>query len=156
MCGRSRPTASPGALLGADCGPDDGRRTAALVGWVLERAALQGHTALDAEAVRAALAERAVSDPDAAVREAVEEGVALLFQEGEDEEPEEDEAAEEGGLAPDADTPREPVGSFWASTATPWPRRVSPTVWPGWSTPARRPPTGRRPLPPPRARRRPS
>ncbi|NUW01251.1 helix-hairpin-helix domain-containing protein [Streptomyces sp. CAI 127] len=97
------------ALLGADCGPDDGRRTAALVGWVLERAALQGHTALDAEAVRAALAERAVSDPDAAVREAVEEGVALLFQEGEDEEPEEDEAAEEGGLAPDADTAREPV-----------------------------------------------
>ncbi len=97
------------ALLGADCGPDDGRRTAALVGWVLERAALQGHTALDAEAVRAALAERAVSDPDAAVREAVEEGVALLFQEGQDEEPEEDEAAEEGGLAPDADTPREPV-----------------------------------------------
>ncbi|MET8728275.1 helix-hairpin-helix domain-containing protein [Streptomyces parvus] len=96
------------ALLGADCGPDDGRRTAALVGWVLERAALQGHTALDAEAVRAALAERAVSDPDAAVREAVEEGVALLFQEGEDEEPEEGEAAE-GGLAPDADTPREPV-----------------------------------------------
>ncbi|MFI0877973.1 DNA helicase RecD [Streptomyces sp. CS149] len=97
------------ALLGSDCGPDDGRRTAALVGWVLERAALQGHTALDAEAVRAALAERAVSDPDAAVREAVEEGVALLFQEGEDEEPEEDEAAEEGGLAPDADTAREPV-----------------------------------------------
>ncbi|MFC8698304.1 helix-hairpin-helix domain-containing protein [Streptomyces parvus] len=97
------------ALLGADCGPDDGRRTAALVGWALERAALQGHTALDAEAVRAALAERAVSDPDAAVREAVEEGVALLFREGEDEEPEEDEAAEEGGLAPDADTAREPV-----------------------------------------------
>ncbi|MFD0424756.1 helix-hairpin-helix domain-containing protein [Streptomyces parvus] len=97
------------ALLGADCGPDDGRRTAALVGWVLERAALQGHTALAAEAVRAALAERAVSDPDAAVREAVEEGVALLFREGEGEEPEEDEAAEEGGLAPEADTAREPV-----------------------------------------------
>ncbi|WP_432023797.1 helix-hairpin-helix domain-containing protein [Streptomyces parvus] len=97
------------ALLGADCGPDDSRRTAALVGWALERAALQGHTALDAEAVREALAERAVSDPDAAVREAVEEGVALLFREGEDEEPEEDEAAEEGGLAPDADTAREPV-----------------------------------------------
>ncbi|MFD4018558.1 helix-hairpin-helix domain-containing protein [Streptomyces sindenensis] len=97
------------ALLGADCGPDDSRRTAALVGWVLERAALQGHTALDAEAVRAALAERAVSDPDAAVREAVEEGVALLFQEGEDEEPEGDGTADEDGLAPDADTPREPV-----------------------------------------------
>ncbi|MFD3820387.1 helix-hairpin-helix domain-containing protein [Streptomyces rubiginosohelvolus] len=101
------------ALLGADCGPDDGRRTAALVGWVLERAALQGHTALDAEAVRAALAERAVSDPDAAVLEAVEEGVALLFQEGGDEEPEETEAdaeeTDEGGLAPDADAPGEPV-----------------------------------------------
>ncbi|MEU2406057.1 helix-hairpin-helix domain-containing protein [Streptomyces rubiginosohelvolus] len=101
------------ALLGADCGPDDGRRTAALVGWVLERAALQGHTALDAEAVRAALAERAVSDPDAAVLEAVEEGVALLFQEGGDEEPEETEAGaeetDEGGLAPDADAPGEPV-----------------------------------------------
>ncbi|MGW7588390.1 helix-hairpin-helix domain-containing protein [Streptomyces rubiginosohelvolus] len=101
------------ALLGADCGPDDGRRTAALVGWVLERAALQGHTALDAGDVRAALAERAVSDPDAAVLDAVEEGVALLFQEGGDEEPEETgaDAAETdgGGLAPDADAPGEPV-----------------------------------------------
>ncbi|MFF3034933.1 helix-hairpin-helix domain-containing protein [Streptomyces rubiginosohelvolus] len=101
------------ALLGADCGPDDGRRTAALVGWVLERAALQGHTALDSGAVRAALAGRAVSDPDAAVLEAVEEGVALLFQEGGDEEPEETEAdaaeRDEGGLAPDADAPGEPV-----------------------------------------------
>ncbi|MFF3530707.1 helix-hairpin-helix domain-containing protein [Streptomyces rubiginosohelvolus] len=101
------------ALLGADCGPDDGRRTAALVGWVLERAALQGHTALDAEAVRAALAERAVSDPDAAVLDAVEEGVALLFREGGDEEPDEvgtdADETDEGGLAPDADAPREPV-----------------------------------------------
>ncbi|WP_331254529.1 helix-hairpin-helix domain-containing protein, partial [Streptomyces halstedii] len=70
------------ALLGADCGPDDERRTAALVGWVLERAALRGHTALDATEVRAALAERAVSDPEAAVRHAVAEGVVLVFQEG--------------------------------------------------------------------------
>ncbi|MEV7162130.1 helix-hairpin-helix domain-containing protein [Streptomyces microflavus] len=72
------------ALLGAACGPDDGRRTSALVGWLLERAALQGHTALDAEAVRAALAERSVSDPEEAVRNAVEEGVVLVFQEGAD------------------------------------------------------------------------
>ncbi|MEV3949106.1 ATP-dependent RecD-like DNA helicase [Streptomyces halstedii] len=70
------------ALLGADCGPDDERRTAALVGWVLERAALRGHTALDATEVRAALAERAVGDPEAAVRHAVAEGVVLVFQEG--------------------------------------------------------------------------
>lgn len=70
------------ALLGADCGPDDERRTAALVGWLLERAALQGHTAQDASDVRAALAERAVTDPDAAVQHAIAEGVVLVFQEG--------------------------------------------------------------------------
>ncbi|MET9767790.1 helix-hairpin-helix domain-containing protein [Streptomyces sp. NPDC006415] len=102
------------ALLGDGCGPDDGRRTAALVGWLLERAALQGHTALDAGTVRAALAERAVSDPDAAVREAVEEGVALLF--GEDEELEPDDTGAEDGVADgavpeeeDAEAEREPV-----------------------------------------------
>ncbi|MFF0287412.1 ATP-dependent RecD-like DNA helicase [Streptomyces sp. NPDC005262] len=70
------------ALLGAACGPDDERRTAALVGWLLERAALQGHTALDASVVRAALAEHAVTDPEAAVQHAVAEGVVLVFQEG--------------------------------------------------------------------------
>ncbi|MGW3406844.1 helix-hairpin-helix domain-containing protein, partial [Streptomyces zhihengii] len=70
------------ALLGAACGPDDERRAAALVGWVLERAALRGHTAQDASAVRAALAERQVPDPDKAVQQAVESGVALVFQEG--------------------------------------------------------------------------
>ncbi|WP_392875673.1 ATP-dependent RecD-like DNA helicase [Streptomyces sp. LN499] len=82
------------ALLGADCGPDDERRTAALVGWLLERAALQGHTALDASAVRAALAERVVTDPEAAVQHAVAEGVVLVFQEEGLDEPA-DEGAEE-------------------------------------------------------------
>ncbi|MFB7916331.1 helix-hairpin-helix domain-containing protein [Streptomyces sp. NPDC056061] len=72
------------ALLGAGTGPDDERRTAALVGWLLERAALRGHTALDAAAVRASLAEHAVADPDAAVQHAVAEGVVLVFQEDED------------------------------------------------------------------------
>ncbi|MFE2977077.1 helix-hairpin-helix domain-containing protein [Streptomyces sp. NPDC059258] len=101
------------ALLGDGCGPDDGRRTAALVGWVLERAALQGHTALDADTVRTALAERAVSDPDAAVREAVEEGVALLFGENEEQEPD-DTGAEDGEAdgavsEEDAEAEREPV-----------------------------------------------
>ncbi|MFJ7255872.1 helix-hairpin-helix domain-containing protein [Streptomyces sp. NPDC098085] len=71
------------ALLGAGCGPDDERRTAALVGWLLERAALQGHTALDGTAVRAALAERSVSDPGAAVDHAVAEGVVLAFRDDE-------------------------------------------------------------------------
>ncbi|MFH8692270.1 helix-hairpin-helix domain-containing protein [Streptomyces anulatus] len=100
------------ALLGAGCGPDDGRRTAALVGWLLERAALQGHTALDADAVRTALADRAVGDPDAAVRDAVEEGVALVFQEGDEPSTDDDGAADSDGEADeagDADVAREPV-----------------------------------------------
>ncbi|MGW1705764.1 ATP-dependent DNA helicase [Streptomyces sp. NPDC002206] len=94
------------ALLGAACGPDDERRTAALVGWLLERAALQGHTALDASAVRAALAERAVTDPEAAVQHAVAEGVVLVFQEGLDEL--DDEAAEE--LAESAEQAEDSAG----------------------------------------------
>ncbi|ARF71688.1 DNA helicase RecD [Kitasatospora albolonga] len=96
------------ALLGAACGPDDGRRTAALVGWLLERAALQGHTALEIEAVRAALAERAVSDPEEAVRNAVDEGVALRFPEdddptGPDAAYEEEEYDGEGGASAEGD-----------------------------------------------------
>ncbi|WP_328909231.1 ATP-binding domain-containing protein [Streptomyces sp. NBC_00234] len=105
------------ALLGAGCGPDDERRTAALVGWLLERAALQGHTALDASAVRTALAERAVTDPDAAVEHAVAEGVVLLFEEGMDPtgsaapaEPDEDDQAEQPGesAGEDADDAQQP------------------------------------------------
>ncbi|MFD4759145.1 helix-hairpin-helix domain-containing protein [Streptomyces sp. NPDC058439] len=98
------------ALLGAGCGPDDERRTSALVGWLLERAALQGHTALDATAVRAALAERAVSDPAAAVEHAVAEGVVLVFRDGQ-----EDEGDQEPGAPAEAEesaegrTGQEPV-----------------------------------------------
>ncbi|MFI5631834.1 ATP-dependent RecD-like DNA helicase [Streptomyces sp. NPDC051664] len=92
------------ALLGAACGPDDERRTAALVGWLLERAALQGHTALDASGVRAALAECAVTDPEAAVQHAVAEGVVLVFQEGLDEPADEgtEELSESGEQAEDS------------------------------------------------------
>ncbi|MGW0668940.1 helix-hairpin-helix domain-containing protein [Streptomyces sp. NPDC002746] len=92
------------ALLGAECGPDDERRTDALIGWLLERAALQGHTALDAAEVRAALTGRSVSDPDAAVQHAVAEGVVLVFQDGAEDGAEE-EAQEEGPEA--AETPAE-------------------------------------------------
>ncbi|MFE7567259.1 helix-hairpin-helix domain-containing protein [Streptomyces sp. NPDC057539] len=70
------------ALLGAACGPGDERRTAALVGWLLERAALQGHTALEAASVRDTLSEHAVPDPHEAVRHAIAEGAVLVFQEG--------------------------------------------------------------------------
>ncbi|MFF3394869.1 helix-hairpin-helix domain-containing protein [Streptomyces sp. NPDC002669] len=96
------------ALLGAGCGPDDGRRTAALIGLLLERAALRGHTAQDAATVRAALAEHAVTDPGAALERAVAEGVVLAFRDGpEDPEPE---TAEEPGARADGDAPEpEPV-----------------------------------------------
>ncbi|MFP1628720.1 helix-hairpin-helix domain-containing protein [Streptomyces sp. 5K101] len=76
------------ALLGDACGPGDKRRARALVTWLLERAALQGHTAQDASAVRAALAERTVPDPDEAVRQAVADGAVLVFQEGVEDEQE--------------------------------------------------------------------
>ncbi|OKI98958.1 DNA helicase RecD [Streptomyces sp. CB01249] len=75
-------------LLGPACGPDDERRAAALTGWVLEQAALRGHTALDADRVREALAGRGVSDPEAAVQHAVAEGVVLVFQDGPEEQEE--------------------------------------------------------------------
>ncbi|WP_329421928.1 ATP-binding domain-containing protein [Streptomyces sp. NBC_01693] len=100
------------ALLGAGCGPDDERRTAALVGWLLERAALRGHTAMDADEVRTALAGFAVTEPAEAVQHAVAEGVVLVFQDEEAEEgaPEPERAEETGepsGDAPQAD--QEPV-----------------------------------------------
>ncbi|MGW1983388.1 helix-hairpin-helix domain-containing protein [Streptomyces collinus] len=68
------------ALLGADCGPDDERRGRALTVWLLEQAASAGHTALELPALTAALAQRAVPDPDAAVQSTLAEGEALAFQ----------------------------------------------------------------------------
>ncbi|AJT68167.1 hypothetical protein T261_6557 [Streptomyces lydicus] len=68
------------ALLGSDCGPDDERRAQALVLWLLEQAAVAGHSALEATALRAALAQRAVPDPDAALQTAIAEGAVLVFQ----------------------------------------------------------------------------
>ncbi|MEV0254967.1 helix-hairpin-helix domain-containing protein [Streptomyces sp. NPDC050732] len=68
------------ALLGPECGPDDERRGRAITVWLLEQAALAGHTALDSAALTAALGQRAVPDPDAAVQSALAEGDALVFQ----------------------------------------------------------------------------
>ncbi|WP_053697828.1 helix-hairpin-helix domain-containing protein [Streptomyces sp. NRRL F-5755] len=68
------------ALLGPACGPDDERRAQALVGWLLEQAALAGHSALEASALRAALAQRSVPDPDEALQTAIAEGAVLVFQ----------------------------------------------------------------------------
>lgn len=69
------------ALLDGDCGPGDDRRTAALVVWQLERAARQGHTAVESASVCAALAERSVPEPADALQRAAADGVVLVFDE---------------------------------------------------------------------------
>lgn len=68
------------ALLGAECGPDDERRGRAMTVWLLEQAALAGHTALELSRLTATLAQRGVPDPDAAVQSTLAEGEALAFQ----------------------------------------------------------------------------
>lgn len=89
------------ALLGAECHPDDERRGRAVTVWLLEQAALAGHTALDAPALTAALAQRAVPDPDAAVQSALAEGDALVFQDALDTAPPaQEEGAEESEERP--------------------------------------------------------
>ncbi|MFJ9616513.1 helix-hairpin-helix domain-containing protein [Streptomyces noursei] len=68
------------ALLGPACGPGDERRAQALIGWLLEQAAVAGHSALEASALRAALAQRAVPEPDEALQSAIADGAVLVFQ----------------------------------------------------------------------------
>ncbi|MGW3506771.1 helix-hairpin-helix domain-containing protein [Streptomyces sp. NPDC000994] len=84
------------ALLGAECGPDDERRGRAFTVWLLEQAALAGHTALEAPALTAALAQRAVPDPEAALNGTLAEGEALVFQDALDDAPATEEADEDG------------------------------------------------------------
>ncbi|WP_370517024.1 helix-hairpin-helix domain-containing protein, partial [Streptomyces acidiscabies] len=85
------------ALLGAECGPADERRGRAVTLWLLEQAALAGHTALELSALTAALAQRGVPDTDGAVQDTVAEGEALIFQD----------ALEEPGAAPAQDDDEE-------------------------------------------------
>ncbi|MDO0916168.1 ATP-dependent RecD-like DNA helicase [Streptomyces sp. DT2A-34] len=73
------------ALLGAECGPDDERRGRAVTVWLLEQAALAGHTAVEMPTLTAALAQRGVPDADTAVHSALAEGEALVFQDALDE-----------------------------------------------------------------------
>ncbi|GAB1330568.1 helix-hairpin-helix domain-containing protein [Streptomyces sennicomposti] len=68
------------ALLGAESRPDDERRGRAFTVWLLEQAALAGHTSLEASALTSALALRGVPDADAALQSALAEGEALVFQ----------------------------------------------------------------------------
>ncbi|MBT1096168.1 helix-hairpin-helix domain-containing protein [Streptomyces sp. Tu102] len=91
------------ALLGAEAGPDDERRGRAVTVWLLEQAALAGHTALELPALTAALAQRGVPDADAAVQNTLAEGEALAFQDALDEPgapARRDEEAEEGEERP--------------------------------------------------------
>ncbi|MFJ4203289.1 helix-hairpin-helix domain-containing protein [Streptomyces sviceus] len=88
-------------LLGAACAPDDERRGRAVTVWLLEQAALAGHTALEMPALVAALAQRGVPDADAAVQSTIAEAEALVFQDALDPaapEPAEDD--EEGAERP--------------------------------------------------------
>ncbi|MEU8578279.1 helix-hairpin-helix domain-containing protein [Streptomyces asoensis] len=73
------------ALLGPECSPDDERRGRAVTVWLLEQAALAGHTALELPALTAALGRQAVPDADAAVQGTLAEGEALAFQDALDE-----------------------------------------------------------------------
>ncbi|MDQ8703042.1 helix-hairpin-helix domain-containing protein [Streptomyces sp. LHD-70] len=68
------------ALLGDACRPDDERRDRAVAVWLLEQAAVAGHTALDAPALESTLGRYGVADADAAVQSAIAEGDLLVFQ----------------------------------------------------------------------------
>ncbi|MFK3734374.1 helix-hairpin-helix domain-containing protein [Streptomyces sp. NPDC088090] len=96
------------ALLGDACGPDDPRRAVALTVWLLDRAALRGHTALTLDEVAAGLARHGVPDPEEAVGTAVSEGAVLLFQEEDAEDAAPEEGAEPGAGAGSDEGPAEP------------------------------------------------
>ncbi|HJD85501.1 helix-hairpin-helix domain-containing protein [Kitasatospora aureofaciens] len=68
-------------LLGASVGPDDPRRAQALVVWVLEQAALRGHSAQELSEVAAGLERLRMPEPATAVEEALADGRVLPFQE---------------------------------------------------------------------------
>ncbi|MEU2831507.1 helix-hairpin-helix domain-containing protein [Streptomyces lavendulae] len=69
------------ALLGPGAGPADERRSAALLAWLLDQAALKGHTALEAPVLEKALAQYGVPAPAEALEAAIGEGAVLVFHE---------------------------------------------------------------------------
>ncbi|MEE4544618.1 helix-hairpin-helix domain-containing protein [Streptomyces sp. V4-01] len=98
------------AALGPGCRPDDERRARALVAHMMELAAERGHTALAAEALKAALAQQAVPDPAAAVAAAVEDGGVLVFRDDRDGSPLPSPSAADGGEGDeDEDGPEVPL-----------------------------------------------
>ncbi|MDQ0603082.1 hypothetical protein QF037_007427 [Streptomyces canus] len=83
------------ALLGTECGPDDERRGRAVTVWLLEQAAVAGHTALELPTLTAALGKQGVPDADAAVQSTLTEAEALVFQDALDPRAPEPEEGEE-------------------------------------------------------------
>ncbi|MFE5532833.1 AAA family ATPase [Embleya sp. NPDC056538] len=65
--------------LGVAWAADDPRRVRAIVLWLLRRAARQGDTAIEADAVRAALGHFEVGEPDTALRAILAEGRVMAF-----------------------------------------------------------------------------
>ncbi len=74
-------------LLAGQAHPQDPRRGRALVGYLLTRAARDGHTAVPADVVLRSVARFGVDDPAAAVAAAVDEGSVLPFDGAEPEAP---------------------------------------------------------------------
>lgn len=68
-------------LLGPDAGPGDPRRAQALVPWLLEQAALRGHSAMEIGEVAAGLEKLGLPDAAAALQEVVVDGRVMAFQE---------------------------------------------------------------------------
>ena len=67
-------------LLREQASPQDQRRGRALVGYLLGRAARDGHTAVPAGVIAGALARFRIEDPAAAIAAAVDEGGVLPFE----------------------------------------------------------------------------
>jgi exodeoxyribonuclease V alpha subunit len=72
-------------LLGDQAHPQDPRRGRALVGYLLTRAARDGHTAVAADVILRSVARFRVDDPAAAVAAAVDDGSVIPFDEAESE-----------------------------------------------------------------------
>ena len=70
-------------LLGAECTPGDERRAQALAVWLLEQAALRGHTAVELPELQAGLEKQGVPDAAAALAAILGEGQVMAFQEEE-------------------------------------------------------------------------
>jgi hypothetical protein len=67
------------SLLGPVASPEDPRRARALVGWLLERAARAGHSAVPAATVRRALPAFGFANPEAALAAVVADGGVLAL-----------------------------------------------------------------------------